>query len=233
MKIRKTYTPCALLVCFFTLAAQNLPQKPFSPCTTDKPQRIFFHNDFKEALIMYSPPTKAVLANEKIPIEEAISQVIVQVNKKILEQGKNLEITPTKPLRISIKAPINTLIDYLTKTDLLGDIDLGIIKKLSTTLFQYTACMFSDKNPEQLYSENRKAITCAWLRTYRNTIGIFGATCEVKITLTPKRIIELVDDPSNPVIDFHDIFGEIAHSISEPSRWRSSGSYYNPVIQIL
>ena len=233
MKIKKAYITCALLICFFTVNTQNTPQKPFSPCATDKPQRIFFHNDFKQALIVYSQPIRAISASEEIPIEEAVSQVTVQINKKILEQGKNLEIIPTKPLRVSVKAHISTLIDYLVKTDLLNNIDVSPIKKLSTTLFKYTACMFSSKKPEQLYSENRKAIMYAWLRALRNTIGIFGATCEIKITLTPEKIMKLVNDPTNPVIDFHDIFDEIAYRFNEPSRWIFTGNYYNSVIKML
>jgi len=226
------------------------PQAPFSPCSTD----VVVHNDFPDAMRELShfftdeAQTKSVktdvdTANDSTVddgTDHEMSHIAIKVNEKPLPHGENfaLNVTEGKPLKITLIGPVRTMLGYLIKFDLLGEVEnpaINKIKQWTTSIIANTyGWMNKDVNAEQIYEKNKASILAAYARIYRNTVGLFGGKCEIEIIINADKLRnDLIENPEKPIISFYKILDEVIKRMDEPDRFKYSGTMYNPVIQII
>ena len=222
------------------------PQVPFSPCSTDVQTfsscRVVVHNDFPDAMEELSGcfETQAPVRSTKTDSDNEMSHVTIQVNKKPLKHGKYIaiDVTEGKPLKITLIGPVRTMLDYLIKFDLLGEVKnpaINRIKQWTTSFINNTYGLFNKNvNAEQIYEKNKTKILTAYAQAYRLTAGLFGGKCEIEIIIDAHKLCDdLIENPEKPMISFYKILDEVIKRMDEPDRFKYSGSMYNPVIQII
>ncbi len=232
-------------------------QAPFSPCSTDvqtiPPYQIVVRNDFHDAIKELSDcfnnttqfrsvATDSNIENDSKNNKEndnEASHVILQVNKKTLLNGKDIviEVTEGKPLKITLIGSMRTMLGYLIKFDLLGDVEnptANSIKQWTTSIIANTYGLFnSNIDAEQIYENNKATILTAYAKVYRNTVGLFGSKCEIEIIIDEHKLrTDLIEKPEEPMISFSRILDEVIKCLeAHPERLHYNGSLYK--IQII
>lgn len=240
-RIKKTLLISTALVIHLGLTAQ--PSQPFSPCSTDMQtisHKVVFHNNFSEAIGDYLTPISTITdATTSTPqdqpclAEDEFSPITIQVNKKTLQNGEDIEIDVTKgkPLKVTLTGQVRTILGFLIKSDLLTELNSPLTQKIkdwTTSFIAKTYGLFrSDVDAEQIYENHKGKILTAYAQLYRNTIGLFSGNCEIEIIIDADK---LCDDT---VISFYRIIDEVIKRMDEPDRFKYNGSIYNPVIQIV
>jgi len=238
------------------------PQVPFSPCSTDAQTvslcKVVVHNDFPDALreisecftdVTQTKPTKTDTdtinnnVNDRISDNE-MSHVTIQVNKKLLQTGKNIAInvTEVRPLKITLIGPVHTMLGYLIKFDLLDKIENPLFNKFKQWTASLIAATYSNimtwinkgKNAKQAYEENKAYILAKYAQACRDAADMFGGKCRIEIIINADKLRnDLIENPETPMISFYKILDEVMKRMDEPDRFKYNGSMYSPEIQII